>query len=129
MKKIPNPDDVEVGQRLRRARVNAGVSQEKLGLALGITFQQVQKYEKGVNRISASRMAAISRHLGLDATYFMKGLGAANPTNDVMAVFHGLMLAPHGTDVAKLWPTIVQRGNASTAMDMLRMAAGERGGS
>ncbi|MGH6857370.1 MAG: helix-turn-helix domain-containing protein, partial [Methylocella sp.] len=61
MKKIPNPIDRHVGSRVRMRRVMLGMSQEKLGEALGLTFQQVQKYEKGTNRIGASRLQQISR--------------------------------------------------------------------
>ena len=60
-KKVPNPVDVHVGNRVRIRRLELGMSQEKLGDALGVTFQQVQKYEKGANRVSASRLQQVSR--------------------------------------------------------------------
>lgn len=63
-KKSPHPVDAEIGARVRTLRAAAGLSQEKLGEALGITFQQVQKYEKGVNRIAGSRLVAIAAALG-----------------------------------------------------------------
>ena len=59
-KKIPNPIDVHVGSRIRLRRTMLGLSQEKLGERLGITFQQVQKYEKGTNRVGASRLQNIA---------------------------------------------------------------------
>ena len=59
-KKAPNPTDKHVGSRVRMRRMMLGMSQEKLGDALGLTFQQVQKYEKGTNRIGASRLQQIS---------------------------------------------------------------------
>ena len=62
-KKVPNPIDVHVGSRVRNRRVELGMSQGKLGDALGITFQQVQKYENGINRISASRLQHVSQVL------------------------------------------------------------------
>ena len=65
MKKIPNPVDVHVGSRVRMRRILIGMSQEKLGDALRLTFQQVQKYEKGTNRIGASRLQHISTILGV----------------------------------------------------------------
>ncbi|MES2601756.1 MAG: helix-turn-helix transcriptional regulator, partial [Pseudomonadota bacterium] len=58
--KAPNPVDKYVGSRVRMRRIMLGMSQEKLGEALGLTFQQVQKYEKGTNRIGASRLQQIS---------------------------------------------------------------------
>lgn len=64
-KKTPNPDDVAIGKRVRAFRQQASMSQEKLGLALGLTFQQVQKYEKGMNRIGGSRMLQIAKVLGV----------------------------------------------------------------
>lgn len=73
MKKSPNPVDKHVGSRMRTRRLLAGLSQEKLGEALGITFQQIQKYEKGTNRISASRLQQASRVLGVPVEYFYEG--------------------------------------------------------
>jgi transcriptional regulator with XRE-family HTH domain len=73
MKKSPNPVDKHVGSRMRTRRLLAGMSQEKLGEALGITFQQIQKYEKGTNRISASRLQQAARVLGVPVEYFYEG--------------------------------------------------------
>ena len=72
-KKVPNSVDVFVGQKVRTQRLNVGVSQEKLGDALGVTFQQVQKYEKGTNRISASRLMQIAAALKVAPTSFFEG--------------------------------------------------------
>ncbi len=66
----PNPIDVHVGRRVRQRRNLLGLSQEKLGQAVGLTFQQVQKYERGGNRISASRLYDISVALGAPVSYF-----------------------------------------------------------
>jgi transcriptional regulator with XRE-family HTH domain len=72
-KKVPNPIDVHVGGRVRTRRLALDISQERLGAALGITFQQVQKYEKGTNRISASRLQHVSRILQVPVAYFFEG--------------------------------------------------------
>jgi transcriptional regulator with XRE-family HTH domain len=72
-KKVPNPIDIHVGSRVRDRRLALGMSQEKLGTALGITFQQVQKYEKGTNRIGASRLQHVSRILEVPIEYFFEG--------------------------------------------------------
>jgi transcriptional regulator with XRE-family HTH domain len=69
-KKAPNPIDKHVGSRVRMRRMLIGMSQEKLGDALGITVQQIQKYEKGVNRIGASRLHKLAGVLGVPITYF-----------------------------------------------------------
>jgi transcriptional regulator with XRE-family HTH domain len=72
-KKAPNPIDKHVGSRVRMRRMMLGMSQEKLGDALGLTFQQVQKYEKGTNRIGASRLQQISLILQVPVAFFFEG--------------------------------------------------------
>lgn len=66
----PSPIDVHIGSRLRLCRTILGLSQQKLGNALGLTFQQVQKYERGINRIAASRLFDISRVLNVPINFF-----------------------------------------------------------
>ena len=72
-KKAPNPTDKHVGARVRMRRMMLSMSQEKLGDALGLTFQQVQKYEKGANRIGASRLQQISQILQVPVSFFFDG--------------------------------------------------------
>ena len=72
-KKAPNPIDKHVGSRVRMRRMMLGMSQEKLGNALNLTFQQVQKYEKGTNRIGASRLQQIARILDVPVAFFFEG--------------------------------------------------------
>lgn len=72
-KKAPNPIDRHVGSRVRMRRMMLAMSQEKLGDALGLTFQQVQKYEKGTNRIGASRLQQISSILQIPVAFFFEG--------------------------------------------------------
>lgn len=74
VKKAPNPIDKHVGSRVRMRRMMVGMSQEKLGEHLGITFQQIQKYEKGTNRIGASRLQNISEVLSVPVSFFFEGL-------------------------------------------------------
>ena len=103
--KVPNPIDKHVGSRVRMRRMMLGMSQEKLGDALDLTFQQVQKYEKGTNRIGASRLQHISHILQVPVAFFFegaphqpgqpKGLGVAPlPTyvSDFLATTDGLAL-------------------------------------
>ncbi|PHP69193.1 transcriptional regulator [Zhengella mangrovi] len=71
-KKKPNPIDIHVGSRIRLRRNMLGMSQEKLGESLGITFQQIQKYEKGTNRVGASRLQAISDVLQVPVAFFFE---------------------------------------------------------
>lgn len=77
MIKAPNPIDKHVGARLRMRRMMVGMSQGKLGEALDVTFQQIQKYEKGTNRIGASRLQQLARVLEVPPAFFFEG--APNP--------------------------------------------------
>jgi transcriptional regulator with XRE-family HTH domain len=73
MSKSPNPIDRHVGAKLRMRRLLLGLSQTKLGQALEVTFQQIQKYEKGANRIGASRLQQLARVLDVAPAYFFEG--------------------------------------------------------
>jgi len=73
VKRIANPVDKHVGSRIRMRRLMLGMSQEKLGDGLGLTFQQVQKYEKGTNRIGAGRLQHISQLLQVPVPFFFEG--------------------------------------------------------
>jgi transcriptional regulator with XRE-family HTH domain len=104
-KKSPNPIDKHVGSRVRMRRMMVGMSQEKLGEKLGITFQQIQKYEKGTNRIGASRLQQIALVLAVPVGFFFEGAptpeslssGLAEPASpayvsDFLATSDGLAL-------------------------------------
>lgn len=77
--KTPNPIDKYVGSRVRMRRIMLSMSQEKLGEALGLTFQQIQKYEKGTNRIGASRIQQIAEVLQVPVSFFFEGGPAGTP--------------------------------------------------
>ncbi len=77
---VPNPVDIHVGSRVRLRRTLLGLSQEKLGDAVGLTFQQIQKYERGANRIGASRLFQLSRILDVQISFFFDELPAALKT-------------------------------------------------
>lgn len=79
-KKLPNPIDIHVGSRVRLRRTMLGMSQEKLGESLGITFQQVQKYEKGTNRVGASRLQNIAAILNVPVSFFFEDAPGDNTT-------------------------------------------------
>lgn len=78
----PNPIDVHVGARVRLRRTLLGMSQEKLGEAIGLTFQQVQKYERGFNRISASRLFKLSQVLDVPVSFFFDDMDEATANAD-----------------------------------------------
>ncbi len=82
---IPHPIDVHVGKRLRLKRTILGMSQEAIGTAIGVTFQQVQKYERGVNRMGASRLYDFSKILGVPVSYFFEEYDAPAGHNPGMA--------------------------------------------
>ena len=90
-KKKPNPIDIHVGSRIRLRRTMLGMSQEKLGEALGLTFQQIQKYERGVNRIGASRLFDLARVLDVPIGFFFDDmspeLGGNTATRSRAAAF------------------------------------------
>ncbi|HMK78087.1 MAG TPA: helix-turn-helix transcriptional regulator [Xanthobacteraceae bacterium] len=103
MTKKANLVDVHVGLRIRAARLAAGLSQERLGTALGVTFQQVQKYEKGANRVGAGRLSDIARVLSVPVAYFFEsdaadehagGLGEGfNDITVVLSTTEGMRIA------------------------------------
>jgi transcriptional regulator with XRE-family HTH domain len=120
--KAPNPVDKYVGSRVRMRRIMLGMSQEKLGEALGLTFQQIQKYEKGTNRVGASRIQQISEILQVPVSFLFEGgptsasavegaSEAASPAyvSDFLATSEGLALTRAFTRItdAKLRRSIV----------------------
>jgi transcriptional regulator with XRE-family HTH domain len=112
--KLPNPVDRHVGSRVRMRRIMLGMSQEKLGEGLGLTFQQIQKYEKGTNRIGASRIQQISEILQVPVSFLFEGspgLSAAehfgtapSPTYiaDFLATAEGLALVRAFTRIPEI---------------------------
>jgi transcriptional regulator with XRE-family HTH domain len=109
--KTPNPIDVHVGSRLRMRRMMLGMSQEKLGEAFGLTFQQVQKYEKGVNRMGSSRLQQAAQILHVSVPFFFEEapgghpLGGNTPSSDYIDEFasseDGLRLIKAFTRIAR----------------------------
>jgi transcriptional regulator with XRE-family HTH domain len=83
-KKSPNEIDKHIGSRVRARRIMLGMSQEKLADALGLTFQQVQKYEKGVNRVGAARLQQIATALDVPVTFFYDGDGKAREVESLL---------------------------------------------
>lgn len=88
MNNSPHPVDVHVGKQLRMQRIIMGMSQEALAKAVGITFQQVQKYERGVNRMSASRLFEFAKVLNVPVSYFFETMdeGAGKTTGAALAL-------------------------------------------
>ena len=93
MKKSPNDADRHIGSQIRARRIAIGMSQEKLGDLLGLTFQQVQKYEKGMNRVGASRLLEIATILQVPVTYFYEGLSPEKSKVSIEEKTASLLLA------------------------------------
>ena len=127
-RKSPNPVDVHVGSRVRMQRMLIGMSQEKLGEALGLTFQQVQKYEKGTNRIGASRLYEIGAVLGVPIEYFFDGLengalkGAAGLHGSVDV---GVLSTAEGIQLNSAFFAIPDPKLRRRILDLIRALAGQ----
>jgi transcriptional regulator with XRE-family HTH domain len=81
-KRRAGPEDVEIGRKIRALRLQRGLSQSDLARGIGLTFQQVQKYEKGTNRVSAGRLQQIADFLGVPITFFYRGMGKHTKANE-----------------------------------------------
>jgi transcriptional regulator with XRE-family HTH domain len=122
----PNPIDVHVGLQVRLRRKELKISQERLADALGLTFQQVQKYERGDNRISASKLYEIARALRVPIGWFFEGLSdpAAEGSEPEAASFaHDFLMTQEGIDLANLFPKIEHRRVRRRLVDLVRSLA------
>jgi transcriptional regulator with XRE-family HTH domain len=124
-KKDPNPIDKHVGSRVRMRRIMLAMSQEKLGDAIGLTFQQVQKYEKGTNRIGASRLQQIAGALQVPAAFFFEGApgtnaNKANTGPDLVATFMSL---PYAAELAEHYVAMAHNIDRRTLTDVARAIA------
>jgi transcriptional regulator with XRE-family HTH domain len=120
MQKLANDTDRHIGKQIRERRIAIGMSQEKLGEALGLTFQQVQKYERGVNRIGAGRLQDIARILAVDVTYFFDGLpdwtGSKDPADHAFRI---VTSTPQGVKLIKLFASVEDRNIQRSIVDLV----------
>jgi transcriptional regulator with XRE-family HTH domain len=128
----PNPVDLHVGGRVRMRRKLLGVSQEQLADSLGLTFQQVQKYERGANRVSASKLYEIARTLQVPVSFFFDGL--ADPMdgseNDEVGqhaerIVQEFLTTPEGLELAEVFPKINRGRVRRQVLDLVRAMAEE----
>jgi transcriptional regulator with XRE-family HTH domain len=129
-----NPVDKHVGERVRMRRMLLGMSQERLGEQLGLTFQQVQKYEKGVNRIGASRLFDLAQVLGVPIQYFYESMSAAvsghhaapgfadKPSDTYVADF---LSSRDSVELNKAFARITDPRIRRSIVDMVRSIAGD----
>lgn len=123
--RAPNPVDLHVGARIRMRRKLLGVSQERLADQLGLTFQQVQKYERGANRVSASKLYEIARSLQTSVAYFFEGLastesGAIDPGAARPEFMHELVMTPEGLELAALFPKLKRGRVRRRVLDLVK---------
>src|SRR5437762_1438415 len=130
-KKAPNPTDKHVGSRVRMRRMMLGMSQEKLGDALGLTFQQVQKYEKGTNRIGASRLQQISHILQVPVAFFFEGAPNSPGHSDGMkdapspAYVSDFLATSEGLALTKAFTRIKEAKLRRRIVDLVEQIAGD----
>ncbi|UAL10735.1 helix-turn-helix domain-containing protein [Caulobacter segnis] len=124
----PNPVDLHVGARIRMRRKILGVSQERLAEDLGLTFQQIQKYERGANRVSASKLYEIAKSLQSSVAYFFEGL--ADTTREGVAeggepFVHDFLMTSEGLELAALFPRITRPKVRRRILELVRSMAEE----
>ncbi len=130
--KVPHPIDTHVGMRVRLKRTMLGLSQEKLGGSLGVTFQQVQKYEKGSNRISASRLQSLSEILEVPVSFFFEDVpGTQKPTvgqfaeGEASNYFVDFLSSSEGIQLIKAFTNIKDTNIRKKVIDLTRAIANE----
>ncbi|WP_340107936.1 helix-turn-helix transcriptional regulator [Pikeienuella sp. HZG-20] len=137
MAKAPNPIDVHVGSRVKLRRMSLGMSQEHLGRLLGLTFQQIQKYEKGVNRIGASRLFAIGEALDAPIQFFfdempdtaradLARMDAGAPRGAAADIrVADFVSTAEGLDLNRSFQRITDQATRRRLADLVRSVAGE----
>ncbi|ESQ79487.1 helix-turn-helix domain-containing protein [Asticcacaulis sp. YBE204] len=125
--KAPNPVDIHVGARVRMRRKFLGLSQEALADRIGLTFQQVQKYERGTNRISSSKLYEISRVLKAPVAYYFEGFAGSeaegfSESHSEQAV-HAFLMSGEGIELAEAFPRIKSAQQRRRILELVRSLA------
>ena len=128
----PNAVDSHVGSRIRARRRELHISQERLAEALGLTFQQVQKYEKAANRVSASKLFEIAAALRTSVSFFFDGLatepGEAGVAEEGGEFVHDFIMTPEGLELAAWFPKIKSRRQRRRILELVKAMAEEPDG-
>ena len=124
----PNPVDLHVGARVRMRRKFLGMSQEGLAETIDLTFQQVQKYERGSNRISASKLWEIAKALKAPVAYFFEGYGENEAVegfseSESEQFVHGFLMTTEGIELAEAFPRIRNPKFRRRSLDLVRALA------
>lgn len=127
---MPHPTDAHVGRRIRMRRITIGLSQNELGKTCGISFQQTQKYEKGNNRVSASRLEQFAKCLDVPVSFFFEDRSSEeakhkNPPHDLA---QRLLATRDGIDLAKAFVAIEDRSLRRSIVAMAKKIAKRRTG-
>jgi transcriptional regulator with XRE-family HTH domain len=126
-KKNPNPIDLHVGERIRYRRIMTQETQEGLATKLGLTLQQIHKYEKGENRVSASRLFAIAQNLQVPISYFFEGVTG---TEDLPVAFEDPAILANfmkGQEILQLNHAFSQIANPKVRANIIRLASAAAG--
>ncbi len=126
----PNPVDIHVGTRVRLRRQLLKMSQEKLGDQLGVTFQQVQKYERGTNRVGASRLWRMSQVMDVPVSFFYEGLETSDTThefaeNDQTPIVYDFINSTDGVSLAMAVSKIKSKAIRRQVLELARALASE----
>ncbi len=135
----PHPIDKHVGMRVRLRRLMLGLSQDKLGERLGLTFQQIQKYEKGVNRVGASRLFELSKILDVPMQYFFDGIpqqpvptggfaeddSALEPASEPTEDYTTLLATPEGMELYRAFSKITDTKVRRRVINLVRSLSDE----
>lgn len=124
----PNPVDLHVGARVRMRRKFLGMSQEGLAETIALTFQQVQKYERGSNRVSASKLWEISKALKAPVAYFFEGYGESESVegfseSESEQFVHGFLMTTEGIELAEAFPRIKSAKHRRRILELVRSMA------
>jgi transcriptional regulator with XRE-family HTH domain len=131
-KRLPHSTDLHVGQRIRMGRMMKGLSQSALGEAGDISFQQIQKYENGINRVSAGRLQQFAKHLDVPVSFFFEGISSegSKPKDRPDDLARQLVATREGIDLAKAFMAIenrsLRRSIVSMAEDIAKQETGRK---
>lgn len=128
--KSPDELDAHIGARVRLRRMTLGMSQEHLGKSIGLTFQQIQKYEKGLNRIGAGRLYRIAMVLTVPVEYFFEGLPGAEDLSDTQTqernrAIQSFLVSPDGFSLCQAFLSIDDPATRRRIVDLVATIAGE----
>jgi transcriptional regulator with XRE-family HTH domain len=120
-KRRPTPADIRFGHKMRARRIVLGMSQTELGAAVGVTFQQIQKYERGVNRVSASFLEELAATLRVPITYFFDGHPAENGQGDGSGMdLTAFLASPEGFALCAAFQHIESKAMRSAVINLLQ---------